>query len=182
MNPRNIPRANSGRLNDNESVSAFLREEGLHPYSLTPQEAAQAGQTPDITPNCFVQIFGHSPFLERPSRSTMSINPHLQFYGPISLGQPGLLFLASNPILPVAVAQEPFFAFVQVSRPISLIKVYRYLGTYIRVPILRTTLGVDEWRSVPSLVSSLWFLRLSPGLIYDAFASAVTCCAGAYSP
>jgi hypothetical protein len=154
MNPRNIPRANSGRLNDKEAVLAFLREEGLHPYSLTPQEAAQASQMPDVTQSCFVQTFGHSARRERTRSGAVIINSRLQLYGPSSLGQPGLLFLTSNPIPPEAVVQEPFLAFVQVLRPISLIKIYRYLGTYIRVPILRTTLGVDEWHALPPLVSS----------------------------
>ena len=161
MYPRNISHANNNpRLYNEAAVSSFLREEGLHPYSLTPQEAAQARQTPDITGSCFYQMFGARPSRERPlftDRSTICINPYLQLYGPSSLGEPGLLFLASNPSPPDA-PQEPSLLFIKVgprarSRSSST-QLYRYLGTYIRVPVARTTIKGEEWLALPQFVSS----------------------------
>jgi hypothetical protein len=158
MYPKNVSHANDNpRLYNEVAVSSFLREEGLNPYSLTLQEAAQARQTPDITGSYFCQIFGGSPYCERPrftNRSTICINPYLQIYGPSSPGEPGLLFLASPP----DAAQEPFLVFLQMgtrSRTSPSTQLYRYLGTYIRVPVARMTIKAEEWRALPQSVSSL---------------------------
>jgi hypothetical protein len=160
MYPRNVSHAdNNPRLYNEAAVSSFLREEGLNPYSLTFQEAVQAHQTPDITGSCFSQIFGGSPACERPrftNRSTICITPSLQLYAPSLPGEPGLLFLASNPSPPDA-TQEPSLVFIKVgtrSRSPTSTQLYRYLGTYIRVPVARTTIKAEEWRALPQPVSS----------------------------
>jgi hypothetical protein len=156
-----MPQISKRRLHDKAAVSKFLHEEGLHPYSLTPQEATEASQTPDITANCFNEIFGGRPAHERrqlKGASIICINPRLQNFGPSSPGKPGLLFLVTNPIPPEAEAQEPSLVFLQVPRPTAVNRRYRYLGTYIRVPVSRTTIGADEWLALPNAVSSPLFL------------------------
>jgi hypothetical protein len=144
-------------------VLSFLQKERLSPYSLTPQEAEQARQTPDITSNYFSLMFGCRPFRERPPRTnrtnvnTIIVKPRYQVYGPTSLGKPGLLLLGNS-----APLEEPSLVFLQVPGPApgpSLsTSLYRYLGTYVKVPIARTTLEVDEWLALPSDVSMLRLL------------------------
>ncbi|KAI0253226.1 hypothetical protein BJV78DRAFT_1195128 [Lactifluus subvellereus] len=159
MNRGDAPHANSRRLCSGAAVELFLREQGLGSYSLTPQEAAQASQTPDINGRCFTKTFGGNPVHERPNLpdgNIVLVNPQVQIYAPDSLGKPGLLFLTSNTI-PIEFTRETFHIFLTVSGPISMVNRHRYLGTYTRVPILRTTLGVDEWSALPPSVSNLDF-------------------------
>jgi hypothetical protein len=159
MGPRNVPHANSHRFYDRATVASFLHEGGIDPYPLTPLEAAQASQTPDINAKMFNKLFKCSPFLERPSSksgSIICINPQLHPYGPSSPGEPGLLFLAADTI-PLVPARGTFLLFLRASGPgeARSSRLYRYLGTYARVPVVRTTLGADEWQTLPSSVSGL---------------------------
>jgi hypothetical protein len=153
--PRNVPRAHNRRLCNSLAVASFFRDEGLNPYSLTPEEAAQASKTPDLTAKSFTDVFGSSPFYERRSPDVgnfVCINRSLQFYGPSSPGLPGLLFLTSNTV-PLEAPQETFLMFLLVKAKLKPIRRYRYLGTYTRVPVARTTLGADEWAALPCSVS-----------------------------
>jgi hypothetical protein len=153
--PRNVPRADRRRLCSGLAVASFFHDEGIKPYSLTPQEAAEASKTPDLTVKCFTKVFGGSPVFERRFRDDenfVCINNSLQFYGPSSPGLPGLLFFASNTI-PLDAPQGTFLMFLLIKAKSSRVARYRYLGTYTRVPVARTTFGADEWAALPSSVS-----------------------------
>ena len=158
-NQGDAPHPNGRRLCSGAAVELFLREQGLESYSLTPQEAVQAGQTPDITGRCFTKTFGGHPLHERPNTidgNIICIHQQTQIYAPDSLGKSGMLFLTSNTI-PLEFTRETFHIFLTVPDPMSRIYCHRYLGTYTRVPILRTTLEADEWLALPNSVSNFDF-------------------------
>ena len=166
MNTHASPRSGSIRFCSRAAVELFLRENGVEASSsssssssLTLQDAALADTTPAVIRKRFIELFGGNPDNERPrsrERNIVCLNPVAQPYGPTSPGQSGLLLLP-----PATVRSEDmytsFHVFVNTLPPMTRVSLgdrrYRYLGTYTKVPIIRTTLEVDEWLSLPYSVS-----------------------------
>jgi len=153
------PRSGSNRFCSRAAVELFLRENGVEGSSLTPQDAALADATPDVTQKRFTVLFGGYPEHERPrsrEQNIVCLNPVAQPYGPNSPGESGLMFLP-----PATVRFEDnytsFHVFANMSPPRTQAptrdRTYRYLGTYTKVPTIRTTVEVDEWLGLPTWVS-----------------------------
>ena len=161
MSAHASPRSGSNRFCSRAAVELFLRENGVEASSsspsLTPQDAALADATPAVTQKGFKELLGGSPEHERPrsrERNVICLNLVAQPYGPSSPGQSGLLLLP-----PATVRSEDMYAsfhvFVNTSPPMTRARdrTYRYLGTYAKVPTIRTTVEVEEWLSLPYRVS-----------------------------
>jgi hypothetical protein len=128
--------------------------------SLTPQDAALANATPSMANTRYTEVFGGCPYHDRPRPSSgiqnmLCINHITHPYGPISPGQPGLLFVSPG----TAQYEDDypsFRLFVRTTPPVTPYRDrrYRYLGDYVKVPMIRTQVEVDEWLSLPIAVST----------------------------
>ena len=151
-------RAGSNRFCSCAAVELFIRESGVEvPSSLTPQDAALVDATPDLHYKRFAALFGGNVEHERPyshERNIVCINPVAQPYAPRSPGESGLLFFAPG-VVRFEDNYPSFHVFVNMSPPKTQARErrYRYFGTYAKVPIIRTTVEVDEWLGLPIRVS-----------------------------
>jgi len=124
--------------------------------SLTPQDYPLAL----VTPKHFTALFGGFHRHERPrsvTKNNLCLNRNAQPYAPISPGKAGLLFVMPNTIV-LEDNCESFHIFMSMSEstPRTGKECFRYFGTYIKVPITRTTLGVDEWCSLSFKCRNIW--------------------------
>jgi len=116
-------------------------------------------------------LFGGNPSWERQPRTvsgrgynSLCVNRIAQPYAPSFPGEPGLLFLAPN-VIRLEDKCETFPMFLQTSSTSATRRpdrktLFRYLGTYTKVPITRTTLELDEWLSLPMGCRTAWLQRL----------------------
>ena len=157
MSAHALPPAGSIRFCSRAAAELFIRENGVETSLLTPRDAALADATPDVLHRRFTELFGGSAEHERPAsreRNIVCINPVAQPYGPSSPGESGLLFSAPG-IVRFEDNYASFHVFVNMSPPMTHTRDrrYRYLGAYTKVPIIRTTVEVAEWLSLPNRVS-----------------------------
>ena len=156
--PQLDQRASGGRFGSRAAVDSFLREHGVEPSSqLTPQDAALADATPEVTPPRFTTLFGGHPMHERPNaraRNILCVDPVAQPYAPSSPGEPGVFFFVPGTPL-FRFDYRSFSVFVNMLPPGTPFadRKYRYLGEYSHVPITRTTVEVEDWLSLPVRVS-----------------------------
>ncbi|KAH9953373.1 hypothetical protein BC827DRAFT_1248877 [Russula dissimulans] len=152
------------RFCSHDSVKYFFHEEDLDVSPLTPQDHVLSWMTPDVTSTRFTALFGGFPKEERPRsrlRNILCFNPEAQPYAPTLPGETGLLLVMPNTVL-LEDKCDAFHIFINMSPP-SAPNVecsFRYFGTYTKVPVTRTTLEADEWRSLPPRCRTLWSWRI----------------------
>ena len=158
-------RTSSNRFCSRAAVELFIRENGVEATSslLTPQDAALVVATPDLLQKRFTALFGGNPEHERPNsheRNIICINSVAQPYAPRSPGESGLLFFAPG-VVRFEDNYPSFHVFVNMSPPKTPARerIYRYFGTYTKVPTIRTTVEVDEWLSLPIRVSRSFIIN-----------------------
>ncbi|KAI0275194.1 hypothetical protein BC834DRAFT_36636 [Gloeopeniophorella convolvens] len=128
---------NGNVLRTRASSQAFLCEAGLMPFVFTFYEAARIQETPVIKCTTFHEVFGGRKGVERPRcdkvkgyEHVLCLNRVKQPYLPTTPGEPGLL-LSSAPS-------------------------FKYLGIYTRIPLPRTQLTVEEWRTLSADCRYIW--------------------------
>ena len=147
----------------------IFRAAGVRNYKLTQREAACARKTPGIPWMTFTQVFGGSPYSERPVGSTkrsrgydlrhfLCTHTPRQPFTPTRIGEPGVILSPPGTAL-----HDTFHLLIDPSmngRKTNL----QYFGIYTTVNTPVDVL-IDEWYGLPSqvsIVSSLsWHLRHS---------------------
>jgi hypothetical protein len=137
-----------------------LRKNGIEPFSqLKQQDAALADATPNVTSARFAVLFGGLPLHERPCsrvRNILCIDRVVQPYAPSSPGESGVIFFTPGTIL-FEDNYPSFHMFLNIS-PQTTYRTKRkfcYLGAYCKVPSTSQTVEVEEWLSLPIMVSTI---------------------------
>ncbi|KAH9953372.1 hypothetical protein BC827DRAFT_1159281 [Russula dissimulans] len=159
------------------AVRTFFCKKGLNVPPSIPRGYTLASVTPEVTSKSFTALFGGRPIHERPlarskkegKKEILCLNRKAQPYAPTSPGEAGLLLVIPNTFL----LEDDFGAF-HVFMNMSLAhtadgeKYFRYFGTYTKVPTTRTTLGVDEWRSLSIQCRDTWSERIAASKVHEA--------------